>query len=81
MTRPKRWFLAEDDDGAVVVKNNEGLVKKPNAIRPLGKILTVSLAVELFAHSNCPAFILKVTNADPEKYSEDPVEVKTISYK
>ena len=43
MTRPKRWFLAEDDDGAVVVKNNDGLVKKPNAIRPLGKILTVSL--------------------------------------
>ena len=42
MMRPKRWFLAEDDDGAVVVKNNNGLVKKPNAIRPLGKIVTVS---------------------------------------
>ena len=41
----KRWFLAEDDNGAVVVKKNEGLVKKPNAIRPLGIILMVSSAV------------------------------------
>ena len=45
MTRSKRWFLAaaEDDDKALVIKNSDGLVKKPNAIRPLGKIITVSM--------------------------------------
>ena len=45
MTRPKRWFLAaaEDDDKALVIKNNDGLIKKPNAIRPLGKVITVSI--------------------------------------
>ena len=45
MTRPKRWYLAEDADKAVVLKNNDGLIKKPNAARPLGKVLTVSSAV------------------------------------
>lgn len=47
MTRPKRWFVAaaEEDDKALVIENNDGLVKKPNAIRPLGKILMVSTCI------------------------------------
>ena len=42
MTRPKRWFLVQDTDSAVVIKNTDGLIKKPNAARPLGKVVEVS---------------------------------------
>ena len=42
MTRPKRWFLVQDTDSTIVIKNTEGLIKKPNASRPLGKVVEVS---------------------------------------
>ena len=55
MTRPKKWYLDEesiseaDPEGAatptrrgIVLKNSEGLLKKPNAIQPLGRINSVS---------------------------------------
>lgn len=56
MTRPKKWYLDEEttsevesDSGAssstqrgIVLKNSEGLIKKPNATQPLGRINSVS---------------------------------------
>ena len=30
MTRPKKWFLEEDANNSVVIKNTDGLIKKPN---------------------------------------------------
>ena len=42
MTRPKRWFLVQDTDSTIVIKNTDGLIEKPNASRPLGKVVEVS---------------------------------------
>ena len=42
MTRPKRWFLVQDTDSTFVIKNTDGLIKKPNASRPLRKVVEVS---------------------------------------
>ena len=55
MPRPKKWYLDEEaisevefDSGAsptqwgIVLKNSEGLLKKPNASQPLGRINSVS---------------------------------------
>ena len=33
--------LVEDDDKSVVIKNTDGLIKKPNASRPTGQVITV----------------------------------------
>lgn len=33
--------LVEDDDKSVVIKNTDGLIKKPNASRPMGQVITV----------------------------------------
>ena len=45
MTRPKKWFLVEDNDKSVVIKNTDGLIKKPNAAQPLGKVITVRAGI------------------------------------
>ena len=44
---PKKWFL-ERDEGAsgvstVIIKNSEGPLRKPNATKPLGNILSVTV--------------------------------------
>ena len=47
MTRPKKWFMDPYIDGAVkgvVLKNADGLLRKPNASQPLGRISAVSIA-------------------------------------
>ena len=40
MTRPKKWFLdkteSSSEDRGIVIKNSEGLLKKPNVTQPLG---------------------------------------------
>ena len=33
--------LVEDDDKSVVIKNTDSLIKKPNASRPMGQVITV----------------------------------------
>ena len=40
MTRPKKWFMEENDvpGGGIVLKNSDGLLKKPNTHQPLGRI-------------------------------------------
>ena len=42
MMRPKRWFLVQDTDSTIIIKNTDGLIKKPNASRSLGKVVEVS---------------------------------------
>jgi len=44
MTRPKKWFLDEDADKGIVLKNapDGTLIKKNRATEPLGRIITVS---------------------------------------
>lgn len=46
MTRPKKWFMDESDgpEKGVVLKNSDGLLKKPNASQPLGRISCVTVA-------------------------------------
>ena len=54
MTRPKRWYLEKDEEKNVVIKNVNGqLLKKPNAARPLGKIIQVAIA----SHARVTCFI------------------------
>ena len=46
MTRPKKWFM-DDSEGSgrgVVLKNADGLLKKPNASQPLGRVSSVTVA-------------------------------------
>lgn len=47
MTRPKKWFLerGEEPDG-VIVKTSEGPLRKANASKPLGRILSVAVPTE-----------------------------------
>ena len=47
MTRPKKWFLVQDTDQSPVIKNTNGLIKKPNAVRPLGKIIEVRCGLDV----------------------------------
>ncbi len=46
MTRPKKWFMTENDGhgGGIVLRNCDGLLKKPNALQPLGRISSVTVA-------------------------------------
>ena len=55
MPRAKKWFLAEDDESShenanrqLVLKNADGLLKKPYASQVLGRIKDVSICVVLF---------------------------------
>ena len=44
LTRPKKWFLAEEGDKSVVIKCADGsFAKKPDATRALGEVTTVSI--------------------------------------
>lgn len=59
MPRPKKWFLAVEDednsgDGAqryLVVKSTDGLLKKPYASEPLGRIKDVSFNIISRVHN------------------------------
>lgn len=53
MTRPKKWYLEENladgpearnTEAGIVIKNAQGLLKKPNASQPLGRGCSVSVA-------------------------------------
>ena len=40
MTKPKKWYL-EESNGMVILKDLNGPIKKPNAAKSLGGILSV----------------------------------------
>jgi len=42
MTRPKKWFLAEDYNSVVIKYADESLAKTPKAVRALGEVTAVS---------------------------------------
>ena len=46
MTRPKKWYMDDYDEPVkgIVLRNADGLLKKPNASQPLGCISEVTFA-------------------------------------
>ena len=46
MTPPKTWYLDESSNGTgtIIIKNDGGAIRKPNASQPLGSICSVSEA-------------------------------------
>jgi len=51
MTPPKKWYIDEEGRGYVLKYDNGTLIKKPNASKTLGKIISVSVGdKEMFKH-------------------------------
>ena len=74
MTRPKRWYLEKDEEKNVMIKNVNGqLIKKPNAARPLGKIIQVDIAT-------CDLFHMIIASYSIYLYNQYPIIFKTFPY-
>lgn len=60
MTKPKKWYLLEEEHG-IVLSTTDGPISKPNASKPLGPILEVLKAPEKLLGKNDEEAVVMVS--------------------